>query len=203
MKKCSVLYWRWWARASLKPRGWYNILKNLLSGWKTRFPTCWWVWWTDDYSMLMGDWAAGGFHEWNISISRDNFGLYIVYQKGLLFQARYLTRSKVRWYIYYYSVIFQQRWLTLFVFRVMKGLFMEPTRRTLEAVKWHQSTLRICTAMLGKKVGEGMLWISTQVAWANKAINQPVARRRGSQYSPDHFRESRMTLKIVYADFFM
>ena len=87
-EKCSVLYWRWWARASLKPRGWYNILKNLLSGWKTRFPTCWWVWWTDDYSMLMGDWAAGGFHEWNISISRDNFGLYIVYQKGLLFLAR-------------------------------------------------------------------------------------------------------------------
>ena len=56
--------------------------------------------------------------------------------------------------------------------------------------------------MLGKKVGEGMLWISAQVV-ANMAINQPVARRRGSQYSPDHFRESRMTLKIVYADFFM
>lgn len=107
----------------LKPRGWYNILKNLLlSGWKTRFPTCWWVWWTDDYSMLMGDWAAGGFHEWNISNSRDNFGLkritFQFYKIGLggrrgQFQSSFRTIGRTydlksekylfKWYIYRFT----------------------------------------------------------------------------------------------------
>ena len=93
--------------------GWYTILKNL-SGWKTRFPTCWWVWWTDDYSVLMGDWAAGGFHESDdpFPIHVTIFSLWPRNQKGLFIE----TFKTIYVWLQFLSLLlfqFDPLWLSL------------------------------------------------------------------------------------------